>query len=180
MSLVNACSGPRAQLVARGGPRTRQDDARVPAASLEMGSSGDEVALLQWDLVYLGFMSVDDVRTGVGTFGPLTYAALTDFQEMNELEGTGAYGDSAATALVSAIAVEQTGLPLGELDPGAESDAVATVQTALQTLGYMDLVTGYYGPLTTDAVTRFQQDNGIEPTGSYGLVTRMALAALTR
>jgi N-acetyl-anhydromuramyl-L-alanine amidase AmpD len=180
MSLVNACSGPRAQLAARGGPRTRQDDARVPAAALELGASGDEVALLQWDLAYLGFMPVEDVRTGVGTFGPLTLSALTDFQSMNELEPTGIYGESAAAALVSALVSEQSGLPLGELDPGAESDGVAAVQAALQMIGYMDLVTGYYGPITTDAVTRFQRDNGIDATGSYGPVTRMALAALTR
>ena len=50
------------------------------------------------------------------------------------------------------------------------------MQTALNTLGYMDLVTGYYGPMTLDAITRFQQDNGIDTTGMYDSVTRMALA----
>lgn len=44
----------------------------------------------------------------------------------------------------------------------------------------MDLVTGYYGEITADAVTSFQQDNGIYATGTYGPITRMALASRMR
>jgi peptidoglycan hydrolase-like protein with peptidoglycan-binding domain len=44
----------------------------------------------------------------------------------------------------------------------------------------MDLVTGYYGEITTEAVATFQQDNGIHATGMYGAVTRMALASRLR
>jgi peptidoglycan hydrolase-like protein with peptidoglycan-binding domain len=44
----------------------------------------------------------------------------------------------------------------------------------------MDLVTGYYGEITANAVTTFQQDNGIYATGVYGALTRMALAARMR
>ena len=47
-------------------------------------------------------------------------------------------------------------------------------------LGYMDLVTGYYGDITTSAVAHFEQDNGIDSDGWYGPVTRMALATRAR
>jgi peptidoglycan hydrolase-like protein with peptidoglycan-binding domain len=57
---------------------------------------------------------------------------------------------------------------------------VAKIQAALQTLGYMDLVTGYFGPITADALKRFQQDNGIEATGTYEALTRMAIATRLR
>ena len=63
---------------------------------------------------------------------------------------------------------------------GATPDDVARLQTVLQQLGYMDMVTGYYGEITMDAVTSFQQDSGIYATGTYGAITRMALAARMR
>ena len=44
----------------------------------------------------------------------------------------------------------------------------------------MELVTGYYGEITAEAMTNFQQDNGIYATGAYETITRMALAARLR
>jgi len=81
---------------------------------------------------------------------------------------------------VQALLDHPADVPLQDLDSGAESDDVSRLQTALQQLGYMDLVTGYYGEITTDAVATFQQDNGIYATGTYGAITRMALAARLR
>ena len=125
-------------------------------------------------------MSADDLSDGSGTFGPLTLAALTAFQEANGVPATGTYGDLTAPALAQAIEANPATVPLVDLDPGTESDDVTQLQTVLGQLGYMDLVTGYYGPMTTDAVVRFQDANGIDATGAYGPVTRMALAARTR
>src|SRR5437762_2138346 len=99
MSLVRSCSEPRAQALSRGGVNTLADHSYVPAAGLEQGTASGEVALLQWDLVYLGFMSADDLSDGSGTFGPLTLAALTAFQEANGVPATGTYGDLTAPAL---------------------------------------------------------------------------------
>src|SRR5438270_260266 len=70
--------------------------------------------------------------------------------------------------------------PAAALPAGDESGDVATLQAMLGQLGYMDLVTGYYGDITTSAVARFEQDNGIDSDGSYGPVTRMALATRAR
>ena len=44
----------------------------------------------------------------------------------------------------------------------------------------MDLVTGYYGRITQEAVLQFQQDSGLDATGLYGAITRMALASQSR
>jgi N-acetyl-anhydromuramyl-L-alanine amidase AmpD len=180
MSLVNGCSWQRAQPVARAPLRTIADHGYVPVAGLEFDNVGDQVSLLQWNLAYLGFIDADEVAGGGGRFGPLTQEAVTAFQEAHGVETTGTYGDQTAAALVRAILASPAAVPAQDLKPETESDDVSLLQTALQRLGYMDLVTGYYGEITTDAVHTFQQDNGIYATGTYGPITRMALAARMR
>ena len=179
MSLVRGCSQ-RAQVVARASLRTIVDHANVPAAGLQFDNVSDEVRLLQWNLAYLGFMSSDDVSTGGGRFGPLTVDAVTRFQEANGVPATGSYGELTTAALLQSLLAEPADLPTHAIDSGAESDDVARLQTKLQQIGYIDQVTGYYGPITTEAVAKFQKDNGIEATGAYGQITRMALASRTR
>jgi peptidoglycan hydrolase-like protein with peptidoglycan-binding domain len=180
MSLVNACSWQRPQPVARAALRTVSGQGYVPAGGLEFDNVGDEVLLLQWDLAHLGFLEPDDVAAGGSRFGPLTEEAVTAFQNAKGVPSTGVYGDLTAAALVHAILAAPGDLPIRDLAMGAESNDVARLQTILQRLGYMDLVTGYYGEITADAVTTFQQDNGIYATGVYGALTRMALAARMR
>jgi N-acetyl-anhydromuramyl-L-alanine amidase AmpD len=180
MSLVNACSWQRAQPLARAALRTVADNRSVPSAGLESGNVSDEVLLLQWDLAYLGFIDADEVSGGGSRFGPLTEAAVTKFQESNGVPATGVYGDQSAAALVRAVVADPADMPVQDLAVGAESPDVTRLQTALQQLGYMDMVTGYYGDITADAVTTFQQDNGIYATGGYGAITRMAIASRIR
>jgi N-acetyl-anhydromuramyl-L-alanine amidase AmpD len=180
MSLVNACSWQRAQPVARAALRTVAGQGYVPAAGLEFDNVNDEVLLLQWDLAHLGFMDPEEVAGGGSRFGPLTEEAVAAFQEAKGVPSTGSYGDLTAAALVQAILATPGDLPIQDLAMDAESDDVARLQTILQRLGYMDLVTGYYGEITADAVTSFQQDNGIYATGTYGAITRMALASRMR
>ena len=54
-------------------------------------------------------------------------------------------------------------------------DEVRELQRLLQCLGYypkdFDL-TGYYGPITQDAVIKFQKDKGLDPIGVVGPATR--------
>jgi N-acetyl-anhydromuramyl-L-alanine amidase AmpD len=179
MSLVRGCSVQRAQTVARS-LRTVADHGHVPSAELAFDDVSDEVSLLQWDLAYLGFIDPDDVSAGGARFGPLTQAAVAAFQTSVGVAATGAYDESSASALVRALSADPPDLAADDLDVGAESDAVARLQTALERLGRMDIVTGYYGQITADAVATFQQDNAIRPTGVYGAITRMALATRTR
>jgi len=180
MSLVNACSWQRAQPVARAALRTVENHGYVPVAGLRFDNVSDEALLLQWDLAYLGFMDVDEVASGGSRFGPLTAEAVTAFQLSQVLPLTGSYDDLTVGAMVRALLAVPAELPVNELTMDAESDEVARLQTVLGELGYMDAVTGYYGEMTMDAVTRFQKDNGIYATGSYGAITRMALAARAR
>ena len=180
MSLVRNCSVERAQAIARASLRTVEGNGFVPTAGLEFDNVSNEVALLQWDLAYLGFIDAEEVTGGGSRFGPLTEAAVKAFQDAHGIEATGSYGDATAAALVQALVAEPADVPLENLDAEAESDEVARLQTSLGRLGYMDLVTGYYGQITTDAVMTFQQDNGIDATGAYGPITRMALAARLR
>lgn len=56
-------------------------------------------------------------------------------------------------------------------------EGVKNIQKALVKLGYLDsqYVTGNYGPLTTEAVKKFQADNGLPQTGFVGPLTRAKL-----
>ncbi|TMC77542.1 MAG: hypothetical protein E6J15_03740, partial [Chloroflexi bacterium] len=129
-----------------------------------------------WDLAYLGFIDPDEVSGGGARFGPLTEEAVSAFQESKGIDATGSYGELTTAALVQSLLDNPADVPVKDLDVEADSDDVARLQAALGRLGYMDRVTGYYGEITADAVSTFQQDNGIDPTGAYGPITRMALA----
>src|SRR5437868_6418739 len=128
MSLVNACSADRAQAVARGALRTIDNQGFAPSAGLEVDTVSDEVALLQWDLAYLGFMNVDDVSSGGGRFGPLTEAAVSAFQESNGVTPTGSYGDLTAAALVQSLVANPSDVPAQDLDVDTESADVGRLQ----------------------------------------------------
>lgn len=56
-----------------------------------------------------------------------------------------------------------------QLSPGSTGQDVSKVQTILKGLGYLNSdPTGYYGPLTENAVIRFQKDFQIDPLGIIG------------
>jgi hypothetical protein len=58
------------------------------------------------------------------------------------------------------------------------TEGVKNIQRALNRLGLLgsSSITGVYGPLTTEAVKKFQADNGISQTGNVGPLTRAKLA----
>ena len=67
-----------------------------------------------------------------------------------------------------------------QLDPGMTNADVTTLQTFLAqdpTLYPQGLVTGFYGVLTTAAVSNFQARNGIASVGRVGPITLAALNA---
>ncbi len=82
--------------------------------------------------------------------------------------------------LVIAVAVVAA---LGGAGPAvaAQSAKVAALQVALRATGlYQGEVDGISGPLTRDALLRFQRRNGIKATGKVGFMTRCKLGALGR
>ena len=64
----------------------------------------------------------------------------------------------------------------GKMKPGDTSPEVKTLQEALNQLGTAQLkADGIYGPLTQQAVTAFQQANGLTVDGIVGAQTAAAL-----
>lgn len=176
MTLIARCSGTAGALSPVAG--AARDATIAPPAGLSRGMSGEAVRSLQDRLVALRFLRPADAVTAPGRFGPFTEAAVASFQRANGLPPTGTYGP------LSAAAMSRTGpaveIPSAQLSIGMRSDAVSTLQTLLRSLGYLDAVTGYFGPKTDDAVRRFQAANGVPATGVFGPLTRGALASRLR
>ncbi|HEY9673138.1 MAG TPA: peptidoglycan-binding protein [Waterburya sp.] len=60
--------------------------------------------------------------------------------------------------------------------PGDRSSEVSALQQRLQKLGYFKgNVTGYFGPLTKQAVMQYQQAKGLTPDGAVGASTQASL-----
>lgn len=177
MSLIRACGGVQAASAAGGGAGPACGAVIcAPEAGLQAGADGDGVLGLQVALAYLGRLHEADIATGAGHFGPRTLAAVTAFQRDRGLPVTGYYGALTASALSGALAQRPPDAPAGDLSMGDQSAAVAQLQRALGTRGYMSVVTGYFGPITREAVRHFQADYGIPTTGNYGPLTQRALA----
>lgn len=115
----------------------------------------------------IAFQKKYSIAPAVGYVGPLTRGKL------NEL-----YGGGAALPPPAAPAV---GVLVGPFGPGLSGEQVRLLQAVLarDPAVYPEgLITGYYGPLTTEAVKRFQAKYGIEMTGIAGPVTRAKLNEL--
>ena len=80
---------------------------------VKRGDSGKQVEALQDKLVSGGFMTVAQVATGRGTFGPQTEAALKAFQKANNISQTGQLGPTTYAALQKGTAVVGGGSDVG-------------------------------------------------------------------
>lgn len=133
--------------------------------------SSGVVIRLQTELKGLGYFS----GPITGFYGALTTAAVAAFQKASGLTSDGVLGPQTKAALASAARTAgSTGSSATSSLPVAR---VQTVQRSLARLGYFaGPVTGFYGPLTTAAVKRFQQASGLTPDGIWGPRTAAALA----
>lgn len=113
-----------------------------------------------------------------GNWGPDSQAALEQFQQSHSLQVTGQM--NAATA--RALNLDLTGLL--QIEPGAVAppperlspEAVRSIQNRLRTLGfYNGGVDGAWGAQTRTALTAFQQNRGLQPTGEVNPPTVGAL-----
>jgi peptidoglycan endopeptidase LytF len=90
----------------------------------------------------------------------------------------------AAALLVSgaagalAVPASQAHAATGTLAQGMSGTSVATLQTNLKTLGMFTYrtATGYYGPITAEAVQKFQLAYGLAATGTADAITQIAVA----
>jgi len=85
-------------------------------------------------------------------------------------------GDNIGAAV---LGVETVEVFTEYLTVGSTGQQVSLLQTKLKELGYFNYtVTGYYGPITKQAVIDFQKANGLDPLGVIGPGTRSALNSL--
>lgn len=152
---------------------------------LQYGDSGSGVASLQYYLDYVSqfYDSVRSVEVD-GIFGDVTRAAVRDFQQTFGLTVDGIVGRETWDVLYSTylgfietvpirytegVTVPFPGVPLRI---GSESEEVRLLQEYLNYIAvfYPSIPTvtptGYFGQLTQSAVTAFQTEFGLTPTGS--------------
>jgi peptidoglycan hydrolase-like protein with peptidoglycan-binding domain len=150
---------------ASGGPTgggSGGSDGSSGSGALSYGNEGDSVRELQRLLtekgVYQGPVN--------GKFGPLTEEAVMNFQLGAGLEVDGIVGSETMNKLR-----EKPRAP-GTLRNGDEGEGVTSLQKKLKAKGYYSgPVNGKFGPLTEEAVVKFQTANKLEADGIVGKAT---------
>lgn len=146
------------------------DGARSLRPTLSGGDKGDEVQALQAQLIRFGFLT--DGADGV--YGKNTAAAVQAFQQhlidqgINADEIYGVSADGVATGLTQEYLFSATySTFLTALNPGDSGAEVRRIERRLAALGYLDAAPDEeYDDYAVSAVTAFQQDAGLEPTGA--------------
>jgi peptidoglycan hydrolase-like protein with peptidoglycan-binding domain len=185
-------AGPKTQtkLFASSAPKASGVAASI-GESLKEGMNGNEVRALQKRLIELDYLS----GTADGDFGAGTKAAVTAFQQKNDLKADGIAGTATLNKLYASDAVPASGNPSGgnntntpppssdagnavytTLRDGDMGDSVKRLQERLKILGYYTgTVDGKYGAGTVTAVQSFQTMNGLTVDGVAGPATQQRL-----
>ncbi|GAA3370654.1 hypothetical protein GCM10020367_18130 [Streptomyces sannanensis] len=128
--------------------------------ALRGGDTGERVKTLQYLLVRHGTTLTVD-----GSFGPLTEAAVRDFQTVSRAAVDGVAGRQTWNQLVAPVRTGDSG------------DAVRAVQSRLVSLGHSLVVDGQFGTATRSAVTAFQSSGGLPTDGVVDARTWSRLVA---
>ncbi|MEG0356471.1 MAG: peptidoglycan-binding protein [Christensenellaceae bacterium] len=157
---------------------------------LQVGDEDKWVVDLQKKLNTLDYLKVP----ATGYFGTDTQNAVVKFQQDSKINADGKAGpatrkllfgdnfseiDSSRTVSSNSTskASEQTtaksnkaNVSADTLNPGDKGDQISELQTKLKELEYYEYanITGYYGPVTEDAVKKFQRTNDITVDGVMG------------
>ena len=133
---------------------------QVSQTLLRQGMRSNAARDLQLQLQKLKYFNVN----ATGFYGPITTEAVRNFQRDRGLR-------------VDGIAGSQT---LRALEQMLSQNDVKILQTQLKNLNYFSAnVTGYYGPITREALRAFQQDMGLTPDGVAGPKTIAAIQRAT-
>ena len=130
---------------------------------LEKGANNNQVLVMQRRLKDYGYFS----GTCDGVFGDATRMAVESFQMVNGLRVTGVADGAMLMRLMADSPISWPGF-LSEMSATAGDTGlnVYVLQKKLRGMGYFSgECTGSYGELTQRAVTRFQEENNLEPTG---------------
>lgn len=144
------------------GDGSANDGSVSQGGALRYGSEGDAVRDLQKLLTEKGAYA-GPVN---GKFGPLTEEAVMNYQQSMGLEMDGVVGGDTMKKLT------EKPHPAGTYRYGDEGDEVKNLQKTLkETKFYSGPLNGRFGPLTEEAVIRFQKANGLEADGIVGRAT---------
>lgn len=148
---------------------------------LKIGDKDNYVLDLQNKLKELGFFS----GTTTGYFGTQTQQAVIDYQAAHSLKVDGKAGPMTLSSIMgSDFSINREDRVFSASDigtdypqPGDKGAAVSEIQELLKALDYYDYpsITGYYGPVTEQAVRLFQSNNGIKADGIAGSETMSLL-----
>lgn len=159
-----------------------------PGVPLRLGSSGNNVRLIQVQLNRIGknYPAIPDIQNPNGIFGTDTEAAVRKFQEVFDLPVNGEVDKSTWYAIkryyagvkglselaAEGVILEEASLPFGDIV--SENDTgvpVRTVQYYLSVIAYFNQtlepvpISGLFDSGTVDAVERFQKYYGLPVTG---------------
>ncbi len=148
---------------------------------LMIGDRDEYVTALQKRLIAIGLME----GKPTGYFGTVTQQAVIDYQSQHGLIVDGKAGPQTLSSLMgSGFDLPYDRSVSGDKDtgayyPGDKGSAISALQESLKVLEYYDYptITGYYGPVTQQAVTRFQRTNGLTIDGIAGPETLELLAS---
>lgn len=154
------------------------------------GAKGETVRQVELKLEALGY----DPGSNDGVFDSILRETLRRFQVTNDLTPSGYLSFETWNRLnelyadtPQPVAGPDDTVPTGSyvftepLSIGSRGQEVVELQCLLQTLGFFSKsieCTGYFGPITHEAVAAFQASKGIESIGIVGPKTRTALNSL--
>ena len=144
-------------------------------AAEKLGSKGAEVIAIQRCLKDQGYLK----GKADGYFGSMTKKAVTSYQKANNLTADGIIGTNTAQKLKSdCSSSNSSSINSSTLRQGSRGSAVKILQDNLRKLGIYDKQsTSYYGPITKNAVIRFQKSQGLKADGIVGLNTQTKIQA---
>lgn len=140
---------------------------------LKLGDDDQYVEALQEKLKELGYFE----GKATGYYGTVTQQAVIDYQnDHDDLKVDGKAGPNTLYSIMGkdfSIPADRFVDDNDSADkyyPGEKGDEIAKIQERLKSLEYYDYdsITGYYGPVTETAVTRFQRTNDLEEDGIAG------------
>lgn len=165
--------------------------------ALKKGITSNEIKTLQYYLAVIGAYYADVLPVDItGYFGDMTENSVRSFQQVFGLPETGVVDARTWRDIYRAYAgiaesVPPEGVPGGIalypgfiLEEGMQNDSVRILQEYLSYLHetYPEIPavnnTGFFGPLTRNAVIAFQEFVGIPAIGKVGAATWNALASM--
>ncbi|MCW5317483.1 peptidoglycan-binding protein [Nostoc sp. KVJ3] len=151
-ALQRACQSTNSNRNISGGLSRRsapQTVANVQYPTLSQGKTGAAVTRLQQRLRQLGYLNTNPT----GNFGPMTRDAVIKFQRNYRIAANGIVNQQTWNALLGSSPIQ------GRSTSSLSTQQVRELQVRLRQLGYFNTnPTGKIGPVTRDAVIKFQQN----------------------